>query len=75
MLATLHRLVAFYTARATYRRMGQRHWYAGCGWPANDDPMFELPTPPKRGRVAAPDLRKAGRGHVSNTQHSAIWGE
>lgn len=37
MLTRLHHLVAFYTARHTYRRMGARHWFDGLHLPANDD--------------------------------------
>lgn len=33
MIARLHHLVAYWTARHTYRRMGARHWFGG--WPMN----------------------------------------
>jgi len=37
MLSRLHNLVAFYTARHTYRRIGARHWFAGWGVNHNDN--------------------------------------
>lgn len=37
MLTRLHRLVAFYAARATYRRMGARHWFTGLCLNSNDN--------------------------------------
>ena len=65
MIARLHRLVAFYTARGTYRRMGERHWYAGCGWPANDDDFLARPS----GRGPTTAQRSVGP-NIQNIPHT-----
>ena len=44
MSARLHRHLARLTWLHTLRRIDARHWFAGCGYPANDDPLFDLPT-------------------------------
>lgn len=39
MIARLHALLAYYVAKHTYRRMAERHYYAGIGYPANENPF------------------------------------
>jgi hypothetical protein len=63
MTARLHAQLAYLTARHTYRRMGQRHWFAGLDYPMNDN-LFD----------ASPSVW-SHPGHATTAGRGLILGE
>jgi hypothetical protein len=57
----------------TAHRVDARHWFAGIGWPVNDNPMIWTPAPAEPVGVAAPVARNGADGGLGGcSQHPAI---